>query len=332
MSENIKNRRANTKLPEKIGRYEIIEEAGRGASAYVFKAYDPHLQRNLAIKVLRTELGYDAEYRTAFIREGRLSAKLIHPGIVTIFDVGVFNKKLYIVMELMEGFSFERILKTLGKVSLHTIMEMALQLSRALHYAHEQGVIHRDIKPANIIVLIDNKTVKLMDFGIAHLNNTYGTATKETDRVTGTPEYMAPEQVTGKSMDNRSDLYSFGILLYQLLNGTPPFVNTNLGLLFHQIINTKPKIELLREKIEDKKIADELLALISKLLEKDPDKRYQKASDVTIDLQQINNKLAGKESTAETSKSSSMGRVAIITGAIIVALSISAAVYSFFLA
>ena len=325
MSENTQNRRS--KLPEKIGRYKIIEEAGRGASAYVYKAYDPHLQRNLAIKVLRTELGYDAEFRNAFIREGRLSAKLIHPGIVTIFDVGVFNKKLYIVMELMEGFSFEKILKTLGKVSLHTIMEMALQLSRALYYAHEQGVIHRDIKPANSSVLSDNKTVKLMDFGIAHLNNSYGTATKETDRVTGTPEYMAPEQVMGKSMDNRSDLYSFGVLLYQLLNGTPPFVNSNLGLLFHQIIHTKPNIELLKEKIENDIIADDLLSLICKLLEKDPDNRYQKASDITIDLQHINTKLVNREPTSETSKSLPMGRVAIIVGVIIVAISISVAVF-----
>ena len=325
MSENIRNRRS--KLPDKIGRYEIVGEAGRGASAYVYKAYDPHLQRNLAIKVLRNELGYDAEYREAFVREGRLSAKLIHPGIVTIFDVGVFNKKLYIVMELMEGFSFEKILKTLGKVSLNTIMEMAIQLSRALHYAHEQGVIHRDIKPANIIVLIDNKTVKLMDFGIAHLNNSYGTATKKTDKVTGTPEYMAPEQVMGESMDNRSDLYSFGILLYQLLNGAPPFANSNLGLLFHQIIQTKPNMELLKEKIEDDRIADDLLSLIGKLLEKNPDHRYQKASDITIDLQQINNKLIEKEPTAETSKSSSMGKIIVIAGVIGAVICIGAAVF-----
>ena len=324
MSESTQNRRSN--LPEKIDRYEIIGLAGRGASAHVYKAYDPHLQRNLAIKVLRVELGYDAEFRHAFIREGRLSAKLIHPGIVTIFDVGVFDKKLYIAMELMEGFSFEKILTTLGKVSLHTIMEMAFQLSRAFHYAHEQGVIHRDIKPANIIVLSDNKTVKLMDFGIAHLSNSYRAATKETDRVTGTPEYMAPEQVKGKSMDNRSDLYSFGVLLYQLINGAPPFTHSSLGLLFHQIINTKPKITLLKEKIGNDIIADDLLSLISKLLEKDPDNRYQKASDITIDLQKINTKLLASETPPKTSKSLPMSRIAIIAGAIIVAMSISVGV------
>ena len=335
MSENTQNRRSN--IPEKIGRYEIIGEAGRGASSYVYKAYDPHLKRNLAIKVLRAELGNNDEYRNAFITEGRLSAKLIHPGIVTIFDVGVFEKKLYIVMELMEGFSFEKILKTLGKVSLHTVLEMALQLSRALHYAHEQGVIHRDIKPANIIVLIDNKTVKLMDFGIAHLNNTFGTATKATDRVTGTPEYMAPEQVMGKSMDNRSDLYSFGVLLYQLLNGEPPFVNSTLGLLFNQIINNKPDIKLIKKNIEDDKIADDLLTLIGKLLEKEPDNRYQSASEVTVKLQQINNKLIDNrlvDNNAVDSKSTSKSKsislpihwAAIITGVLFVTISISLAV------
>ena len=291
MSESKPNRRF--KIPEKIDRYEIIGEAGRGSTSYVYKAYDPDLCRNLAIKVLRTEVGKDDEFRKAFIREARLSALLTHPGIVTIYDVGVFEKKLYIVMELLEGFSFEKILKTLGKVSLHTLLEMALQLSKALHYAHEQGVIHRDIKPANIMVLIDNKTVKLTDFGIAHLNNSFGTATKGTDRVVGTPEYMAPEQIMGKSMDNRSDLYSFGVLIYQLLNGSPPFVNSSLGLLFNQIINNEPEITALKKKIDNDKIAVELLPLIGKLLEKDPDRRYQKAADVTIKLQHISNLLLG---------------------------------------
>jgi len=334
MSESRPDRRAE--IPKKIDRYEIIGEAGRGTSSYVYKAYDPHLQRNLAIKVLRAELGNNEEYRRAFIREGRLSAKLVHPGIVTVFDVGVIDNNLYIVMELMEGFSFEKILKTLGKVSLHTLLEMALQLSKALHYAHEQGVIHRDIKPANIILLIDNKTVKLTDFGIAHLNNTFGTTTKETKTVTGTPEYMAPEQVTGKSMDNRSDLYSFGVLIYQLLNGAPPFANPDVGALFYQIINKKPDIESLKQKIEDKNIADDLLSLVGKLLEKDPDKRYQNASDVTIELQQINNKLVdskpmqgksvNKKASSKNNKfSRSKPWIAIITIATIISISITLA-------
>ncbi len=325
MPETKSNRRSN--IPEAIGRYQILKEAGRGASAYVYKAFDPHLQRNLAIKVLRGELGNNDEYRTAFIREARLSAQLTHPGIVTIFDVGVFNKKLYIVMELLEGFSFERILSTLGKVSLHTLLEMALQLSKALFYAHEQGVIHRDIKPENIIVLIDNKTVKLMDFGIAHLNKSFGTSTEETDRITGTPEYMAPEQVMGKSMDSRSDLYSFGVLMYQLLNGAPPFVSSSHGALFNQIINTKPDIELLRAKIKNNIIADDLLSLISKLLEKEPDDRYQNASEVTIKLQQINNKLVDKESIPlKTSSPLSRYKVVIIAVILFFLVNISIAV------
>jgi len=329
MPETSPNRRS--RIPDQIGRYKILSEAGRGATAHVYKAYDPHLERNLAIKVLRVELGSDDEYRNAFVREAKLSAKLTHPGIVTIFDVGVFEKKLYIVMELLEGFSFQKIIKTLGKVSLHTLLEMALQLSKALHYAHEQGVIHRDIKPENIIVLIDNKTVKLMDFGIAHINKTFGTTTKETDRITGTPEYMAPEQVMGKSMDNRSDLYSFGVLMYQLLNGTPPFVSPKLGLLFNQIINDKPDIEILRDKIENEKVADDLLSLMGKLLEKEPDNRYQNASEVTIKLQQINNKLVEEEPVMESNTLSLPKQWIVIIGvALFILINISLIIAFYF--
>jgi len=223
--------------PKWIGRYQILSEAGRGATAFVYKAYDPQLDRHLAIKVLRQELANDNDYREAFIREARLAAHLSHPGIVTIYDVGIANDKPYIAMELLEGFSLDEILQSQGKLNLHSMLSMSMQLSEALSYAHQQGVIHRDIKPGNIIVLNDNKTV---------------------------------EQILGKPVDNRSDIYSLGVLIYQLLSGQPPFVNTDLGLLFKQIIKDKPPILMLKYAIEEEKIKDDLTDFIRKLLQKNP--------------------------------------------------------------
>ena len=301
MSELSKERRAP--YPENIGRYKIIGELGRGASSYVYKAFDPELERKLAIKLLRDSLGNSENEMESFLREGKLLAQLIHPGIVTIIDVGVLKDKPYIVMELMEGFTFEKIISTLGKVTLHTLIEMALQLSRALQYAHEKGIIHRDIKPANVLLLIDNKTVKLTDFGIAQLNKTFITSQQQADMVTGTPEYMSPEQVMGKSTDQRSDLYSLGVLIYHLVNGAPPFVNDEVGKIFYQITQTPVPLSPLESKIEEDLVRDEVIELIGKLLEKKPEDRFQTASEVIIKLQQISNKLIEKEPEPEAKKS-----------------------------
>ncbi len=284
--------------PKWIGRYQILTEAGRGATAFVYKAYDPQLDRHLAIKVLRQELANDDDYREAFIREARLAAHLSHPGIVTIYDVGIADDKPYIAMELLEGFSLDEILKSQGKLNLHSMLSMTMQLSEALNYAHQQGVVHRDIKPGNIIVLNDNKTVKLTDFGIAHLDESLGGSPHQADKVLGTPEYMAPEQILGKPMDSRSDIYSLGVLVFQLLTGQPPFVNTDLGLLFKQIIKDKPPILMLKYAIEEDKVKDDLTDFIRRLLQKNPDKRYQKAADVTSELQLIKNKLGDNKTTA----------------------------------
>jgi len=313
--------------PKWIGRYQILSEAGRGATAFVYKAYDPQLDRHLAIKVLRQELANDNDYREAFIREARLAAHLSHPGIVTIYDVGIANDKPYIAMELLEGFSLDEILQSQGKLNLHSMLSMSMQLSEALSYAHQQGVIHRDIKPGNIIVLNDNKTVKLTDFGIAHLDDSLGGSPHQTDKVLGTPEYMSPEQILGKPVDNRSDIYSLGVLIYQLLSGQPPFVNTDLGLLFKQIIKDKPPILMLKYAIEEEKIKDDLTDFIRKLLQKNPDKRYQKAADITSELKLIKNKLEDKKSTPNKGFISLRVRwTAIMAGVMFFAICVSLAV------
>ncbi|WP_444997284.1 protein kinase domain-containing protein [Aliikangiella sp. IMCC44359] len=277
--------------PQTVGRYRILNEVGRGATAFVYKAYDPQLDRFLAIKVLRQELALDDDYRQAFVKEARLAAQLTHPGIVTIYDVGIADDKPYIGMELLEGATLEQILKTQGKLNLRTVLAMSIQLSRALEYAHRQGVVHRDIKPGNIVVLKDKKTVKLTDFGIAQLDDNLSKVGKRSDKVVGTPEYMAPEQVLGHPIDSRSDLYSLGVLIYRILMGLPPFVSDDLGQLFKQIIKNKPP----RIYIAEEKVQDDLQDLIRKILQKQPNKRFQSAAEVTAEMRMIQNKLGQKK-------------------------------------
>ncbi|MCP4272196.1 MAG: serine/threonine protein kinase, partial [Gammaproteobacteria bacterium] len=322
-----KKKEQRSKTPKWIGRYQILGEAGRGATAFVYKAYDPQLDRHLAIKVLRQELANNDEYREAFLREAKLAAQLTHPGIVATYDVGIADNKPYIAMELLEGYTLQYILKTHGKVDIQQLLDMAEQLSRALAYAHKQGVVHRDLKPGNIIILNDKKTVKLTDFGIAHLDDSLGSEILQTDKVLGTPEYMAPEQLLGKPMDKRSDLYSFGVLLYQLILGKPPFTNTDLGLLFKQVIRDKPPILMLKYAIADENITDDLSDLVRKLLQKNPNKRYQTASDVAVELNAIQNKSgSGKIKSTKGFISLRLRWTAIMASVMFIAICISLAV------
>jgi serine/threonine-protein kinase len=320
----------NESSPVKLGRFRILNEVGRGATAFVYKAHDPQLDRFLAIKVLRQELANDNDYRDAFIKEARLAAQLTHPGIVTIFDVGIAENKPYIAMELLEGHTLESILKSQTKVNLRTLLAMAIQLSRALNYAHKKGVVHRDIKPGNIVVLKDKKTVKLTDFGIAQLSGALGAPADNNDKVLGTPEYMSPEQILGKPVDNRSDLYSFGVLIFQLFMGSTPFQNKDLGNLFKQIIKDKPPLLVFENEIEEIKIKDDLNDLVRKLLRKKNTKRYQSAASVTSDLLNIQSKLGSKKSENQKGFISLRLRwTASMAGIMFIAMCISLVIVSF---
>lgn len=289
------------KQPRMLGRYRILEEVGRGATALVYRAYDPQLDRFLAIKVLRDQLAKNDDYRDGFIREARLAAQLTHPNIVTIFDVGITDGKPYIAMELLEGATLEQILKTKSKLPLKTVLAIAGQLASALAYAHEQGVVHRDIKPGNILVLKDKKTTKLTDFGIAQIDENMVKSGKLIDKVLGTPEYMSPEQILGQQVDSRTDLYSTGVLIYRMLAGLPPFISDDLGKLFKQIIKNKPP-ELV---IDNELVKDDLKDLLRKLLQKRAQKRFQSAALLVSELRAISNKLV-KKKTRENVFSSSL--------------------------
>ena len=271
--------------PKNVGRYKVIDELGRGAMAYVYKAYDPEIDRFLAVKVLREELANDDDYRAGFIREAKLAGQLAHPGIVTVYDVGVADDKPYIAMELLDGTPLDDLLRKRHRFTVNFTVSILVQLTRALYYAHKQGVSHRDIKPGNIMCLADNKTVKITDFGIAQLDDSLASAGKTQEKVLGTPEYMSPEQVLGQSLDARSDLYSLGSLIHTMITGTTPFRADDYGELFRQIIKEKPE----NMSVEGVTIPDELQDIVRKLLQKQPDKRYQNAALLMRDIKELLN-------------------------------------------
>ncbi len=269
--------------PKSIGRYKILEEIGRGAMAYVYKAYDPEIDRFLAVKVLREDLATNDDYRKGFIREAKFAGQLAHPNIVTVYDVGVADDKPYIAMELLDGVPLDELLKKRLRLPLKYVLGIVIQLSRALYYAHKQGVIHRDIKPGNIICLTDHKTFKLTDFGIAQLDESISTEDGYSDKVLGTPEYMPPEQILGHQIDARSDLYSLGVLIYTLLSGKTPFVADDYGELFKKIVKDKaPSLE-----VDNVTFHDEIKDIVRKLLQKQPEKRYQNAAQLMLDLKEL---------------------------------------------
>jgi serine/threonine protein kinase len=202
-----------------IGKYQILEELGVGSMGTVYRARDTVLDREVALKTMRAGQYIDPEIKQRFYREARACARLQHPHIVTIHDLGEVNDTAYISMELLVGEDLRKIIEAHREIPLRSRIEIIAQVSDALSLAHKNGVIHRDIKPSNIFVLADN-SAKVLDFGIARLSESGLTVV---GRVLGTPNYMAPEQIQGSTCDARSDLFSLAIVFFELLTGTHPF-------------------------------------------------------------------------------------------------------------
>ncbi len=260
----------NEKQLEKINRYEIRDIIGRGSMGVVYLAYDPVLEREVAIKTIETDLeDKESEFEVfieRFKREAKAAAKLSHQGIITIFDFGFIDeKKPFIVMEYIKGKSLKKYFEENIRFELSVIKDIVIQISKALDYAHKAGIVHRDIKPANIIIQ-DDFTIKIADFGIAKLPQSELTKTGE---IIGTPSYMSPEQITGISADYRADLFSLGVILYQFLTGERPFLGESFGSLSYRIVHEQP----LAPKVINPSIPDVYSNITMALLEKDRNKR-----------------------------------------------------------
>ena len=272
-----------------LGRYEIIKELGRGAMGTVYLGKDPSINREVAIKTLNYA-EVEAQQLTAvkdqFFREAEAAGKLSHPNIVTIYDVGEDHDMAYIAMELLKGRELTHFCKKDNLLAVDRVLSIGLSAAEALAYAHQQGVVHRDIKPANII-LLDNDQTKVADFGIARVMSS---STKtETGIIFGTPNYMSPEQVAGKKVDGRSDLFSLGVVLYEMLSAEKPFTGENITALMYAITNSN-YAPLSQVAPRTPKCCIEL---IDKLLCKGVSKRYQTADQlikqIHLCLQELNN-------------------------------------------
>ena len=276
---------------DRLGRYQIREIIGEGAMACVYRAFDPEINRALAIKLLKGQLRLDGEYRNRFLREAKGAGVLSHPNIVTVFDVGEDQGHPYIAMELVEGQTLAEALKGTKALTTRDIVEIGIQLTRALDYAHKKGIVHRDVKPGNIMRLTDTNTIKVADFGICRIDGSDATdATQQTQigNVLGTPHYMSPEQVVGEKVDSRSDLFSAGVVLYQLLTGHLPFEGDTLISVAYKITKTDPPSL-------DKVRGDLPLSLrriIERSLKKQPDKRFQSGEEFAQALVGVARELA----------------------------------------
>jgi HAMP domain-containing protein/tRNA A-37 threonylcarbamoyl transferase component Bud32 len=266
-----------------VGRYQIIEKFGEGAMATVYKAFDPSINRSLVIKFLHANLCATEEYRQRFLREAKAAGMLSHPNIVTIFDVGEIENRPYIAMELLDGGPLDEMIPSGTELPLREVITLGIQIANALDYAHSKGIFHRDVKPANIIRLAGGKTIKLVDFGIAHV--AAGDAMERTTAGTimGTPHYMSPEQARGDAIDARSDLWAVGVILYQLLTGRRPFNADSIATLLLRITQETPKpVGELRADIPAS-----LRRVIARTLNKQPDKRYQSGRELAEALTRV---------------------------------------------
>ena len=275
-----------------LGRYEIESEIGRGAMGIVYLGSDPKIDRTVAIKTmpLSSEFEEDQldEVKQRFFREAKTAGKLNHNNIVTIYDVGEEQDLAYIAMDYLQGVDMSKFTKKDKLIKVSEVFHVIIQVADALNYAHSQNVVHRDIKPANILYDRRNRKPTLTDFGVAHLTDTSKT---KTGMILGTPSFMSPEQLAGRQIDGRSDIFSLGVTFFQLLTGELPFVGESISSLMYKITNDAPRdIVKLRPALP---IC--VKAVISKALQKDPEKRYQTGEEFATAIKRCQQQIAAQQ-------------------------------------
>src|SRR5215217_4900983 len=284
--------------PTRLGRYEIVDEIGKGAMGVVYLARDPLIGRLVALKTFR--IGYSVkdveleQFRARFIREAQSAGILSHPNIVTIHDVVEQSEDglAFIAMEYVRGTNLKVLLQGDQSLTLPFIVEVISQVADALDYAHSHRVIHRDVKPANILITADNR-VKITDFGIARLDSSNLT---QEGQLLGTPNYMAPEQIQGKDVDHRADHFSLGVVLYEMLTRHKPFQGENLTVVSHRIVydHFTPPREYVHQ------LPPGVEKILARALEKDPARRYQRAREMVDDLRRLVETAVSQDSLNET--------------------------------
>ncbi|HYX52317.1 MAG TPA: serine/threonine-protein kinase [Candidatus Limnocylindrales bacterium] len=281
---------------QQLGRYEILAELGRGAMGAVFRARDPRIDRTVAIKTIGVP-GADRkslnDYRERFFREAQAAGRLSHPGIVTIFDVSEDQTTLtpFIVMEFVNGTPLNEYVSVAsqGHLPLDAALDLVQQLAEALHYAHSAGIVHRDIKPANILITGEGRA-KIADFGIAKAAMSEATVPGQ---VMGTPGYMSPEQINGRLLDGRSDLFSLGVIAYWLLTGQKPFEGESITEVCVRVVSQEPALP----SSVYPTLGQDFDYVLGRALAKDPAQRYQNGKAFALDVQDL---LAGRAPRSKT--------------------------------
>ena len=267
---------------QKIGKYEIVKEIGKGATSVVYLANDPFAGRQVAIKLVRQEALIDKEhgrrFQKLFLTEASLAGKLEHPHIVSIFDAEASDTGSYIVMEYIDGGTLEHFCRVENLLPIPRIIEIIFKCSKALDFAHRHGIIHRDIKPANILAT-EGTDIKISDFGAAL------SLASETTQVTGvgSPAYMSPEQVRDQELTHQTDIFSLGVVMYQLLGGKLPFKATNNFSMVYQIINVDPP----PPSVHRPEIPSAVDLIVKRAMQKNPERRYQTWHEFSADLASV---------------------------------------------
>jgi len=279
------------KPAKKIGRYKILGELGRGAMGVVYKAEDPNLDRTVALKTISLEKEAEgrAEYQKRFMLEAKAAGKLTHANIVTVYDFGEVDEMAYLAMELLEGTDLRKRVQQ-GPIPPAEAVEIGCQVAEGLAFAHQRGIVHRDIKPANIM-LPERGAAKIMDFGLARMR--LADHKTSTGIVLGTPRYMSPEQISGQPVDHRSDIFSLGIVLWEMLTGRRLFSGTEMAQVSHSITYDEHE--------PPTRVNPELPAMldfvVARALKKDPAVRYQDADEMAADLHTCLAELRAREDT-----------------------------------
>ncbi len=285
------------------GRYELGQMIGTGGMADVYIAKDQRLSREVAVKILRSDLAKDPAFVARFRKEAKAAAGLNHPAIVAVYDSGE-EPAPYIVMELVSGHTLRELIHQGEKLPLSRALEIAEGILAGLEYSHRQQIVHRDIKPANVMIT-DNGDVKVMDFGIARAMDDLGATLTSTWNVVGTAQYLSPEQAVGELADSRSDIYSTGCLLFELLTGTPPFTGeTPVSIAFQHASSTAPLARSI-----NKDLPEGIEIILAVALAKKPEDRYQSAQEMLDDIAKVR---AGQEITTQLPKKPLMSRRAAI--------------------
>ena len=278
--------------PSQLGRFQILKELGRGAMGVVYEAQDPALDRTVALKtvLLTGDAAERAAYEARFMQEARAAGRLSHPAVITIFDVGREGDLAWIAMERLHGVDLRQQMAQ-ARPPAKAALTLATQVAEGLAYAHQSGVVHRDIKPANIMLLRGGRA-KIMDFGIARLQQS--DVKTQTGVLLGTPKYMSPEQLAGRPLDHRSDIFSLGAVLHEMLTGQAPFSGADVSQLMHNIANT-PHVPPTRLAPGLPAVLD---LVVARALEKDPAQRYQNAQELADDLQSALSELPARGAAA----------------------------------